>query len=224
MPRLAAFWSESVLETHSYEFAFELAKTDIQERDLGELAIRAGVDYRQGVLVVPFLNRECTVRVGQETVEVLDEKGDEAPVWLAIVVLHYLLTATGEQLTGKLADFRQLVGGEAYLSVFSARAVNRLVRSFGNDAASLLKVGLALGGKELDRGDVALEMPVLPRVPVTLILWEGDDEFPPNANIVFDSSINGYLPTEDVVVICQELVTLLQSEVETNGQVHRRGR
>lgn len=205
------------METHTYEFALDLAKSAIQERDVSELGKKAGVDYRQGVLIVPFLNRECAVRVSEKTVEVLDENGDEVPVWLAIVVLHYLLTATGEELTGELADFRQLVGGEAYLSVFSARAVNRLMRSFGNDAAGLLKVGLALGGRKLDRGDVALEMPMLPRVPVILILWEGDDEFPPSANIVFDSSVNSYLPTEDVVVICEELVTLLESEVEING-------
>ena len=36
--------------------------------------------------------------------------------------------------------------------------------------------------------------PVLPRIPVQLILWQGDEELPPESTILFDATISDYLP------------------------------
>jgi hypothetical protein len=35
------------------------------------------------------------------------------------------------------------------------------------------------------------------------VLWEGDDEFPPNAQLLFDASVGHYLSLEDIVVLGQ---------------------
>jgi hypothetical protein len=50
-------------------------------------------------------------------------------------------------------------------------------------------------------GDKALKIFALPRVPVVLSLWMGDEEFPPEANLYFDQSIASYLPTEDIAYL-----------------------
>jgi hypothetical protein len=52
----------------------------------------------------------------------------------------------------------------------------------------------------------------LPRVPITFILWEGDDEFPPSIKILFDPSITGYLPLEDISVISKLASTRIVKE------------
>ena len=41
----------------------------------------------------------------------------------------------------------------------------------------------------------------LPRVPVVLSLWKGDDEFPPEGNVYFDASVSSYLSTEDIAYL-----------------------
>jgi hypothetical protein len=35
-------------------------------------------------------------------------------------------------------------------------------------------------------------------IPVVLVLWQGDEEFPPDGNILFDRSISKILPAEDI--------------------------
>ena len=42
-----------------------------------------------------------------------------------------------------------------------------------------------------------------------MIVWRGDDEFPPNANVLFDATVANYLPIEDVVIACEEVVNRL---------------
>jgi hypothetical protein len=37
-------------------------------------------------------------------------------------------------------------------------------------------------------------------------LWKGDTEFPPDGNVLFDSSITGYLPAEDIVILAETVV------------------
>jgi hypothetical protein len=41
------------------------------------------------------------------------------------------------------------------------------------------------------------------------VLWRGDDEFPPNATILFDSSVTDYLSTEDLAVLCERIAQKL---------------
>jgi len=55
-------------------------------------------------------------------------------------------------------------------------------------------------------GDIALKVIPLPRVPVVLSLWKGDEEFPPEGNVYFDASVSSYLPTEDIAYIAGAVV------------------
>jgi hypothetical protein len=61
-------------------------------------------------------------------------------------------------------------------------------------------------------GDASFTLHALPRIPITFILWEGDDEFPPLIRTLFDPTIPGYLPLEDIVVISKLASTRILKE------------
>jgi len=67
---------------------------------------------------------------------------------------------------------------------------------FGEDREAFLSAGRRLEGEVRDLGDAAICLPVLPRVPVTLILWEKDDEFPAEITVNFDSTVSSHLPLD----------------------------
>ena len=58
-----------------------------------------------------------------------------------------------------------------------------------------------MGGIKGEEGDASLCFQAFPRVPVCLILWAEDDEFPPDGNLLFDASISKYLSAEDIAVL-----------------------
>ena len=110
--------------------------------------------------------------------------------------------ATGEPLGGHSIDFREVPdGGGFYWSAFVSRAKKPLLETFGQDLELYLKVAQSLGGEPQDLGDAAARFMAFPLVPVTHVLWRGDEEFPPEGNILFDATISQHLSTEDIAAL-----------------------
>ena len=58
-----------------------------------------------------------------------------------------------------------------------------------------------MGGETQSLGDASAMYLAFPRVPITHVLWSGDEEFSPEATILFDETITGYFPTEDIAAL-----------------------
>ena len=74
-----------------------------------------------------------------------------------------------------------------------------------------------LGGRKSDFGDIAVTIDAFPHVPLTVVLWHGDKEFPPDGNIMFDSTIPEYLPTEDITILCEVIAWKLARLLKAGG-------
>jgi hypothetical protein len=48
----------------------------------------------------------------------------------------------------------------------------------------------------MDYGDTSVRLFPFPRVPVVLIIWKQDKEFPARADILLDSTCSEHLPTD----------------------------
>ncbi len=120
-----------------------------------------------------------------------------------IVIFHYLLTASGLPETGDLIPYEDIPGCRPYLPVFESRVTRPLVSAFGFNRDAFAEAGAALGARPRDFGDVSFTLNALPMIPLTFILWEGDQEFPPSVKVLFDRSVDDYLPLEDITVIAK---------------------
>jgi hypothetical protein len=192
----------------AWQAAEELAAADLGQADLEEQCARSGAHWRGGAVELLFLNRLYQVRPPEFEV-VLAAGGEEAPIQERILLLHYLRTASGASLRGEWISFAQVPGGERYLPNFRARSIDRLVRSFAGREQELLAAGRSLGGSPAGFGDASVQVPALPRVPVMLVLWRGDEEFPPSGDLLFDASAAQYLPAEDMVVLAMMIASRL---------------
>jgi hypothetical protein len=75
------------------------------------------------------------------------------------------------------------------------------LKYFGKQPQRFQEIAASLGGISASYGDLCMILRPFPRVPVGFVLWEGDEEFPPSANILYDASAPGYLPTEDYALL-----------------------
>ena len=155
------------------------------------------------------------MRLPGVTINIQDSDA-EAELKDKALILHYLTQAKGTLLSGKLIAYSELKEGAVYFPSFHKRAIKPLIDYFGSKPEKLLEVSSNLNGQSVDYGDIAVTIPAFARVPITLVLWKGDEEFPPNANILFDSTVLDYLSVEDINILCQtivwHLIKILQSE------------
>ncbi len=187
-----------------YKAAIALAVAELQQINPKRLENRTGaqhfVEAAHEGLIVPYFGQPR--RVSWPEVRISPGEGQkDIPLTEQILILHYLLHASGEPLTGRTIDFRQVPEGGFYWSAFVSRAKTPLLSTFGHDLALYTKVAASLGGEPLPLGDAAARFQAFPRVPVTHVLWGGDEEFPPEASILYDETIPGYLPTEDIAAL-----------------------
>jgi Domain of unknown function (DUF3786) len=187
----------------SYRLACEqLAKiSDIRQQCRKSSAQYIGPDE----IVIGYLNQPYHIMIPDCKI-LSEEGGTEAPLRDKILILHYFTRAKGTAATGKLIAYKQLPGGVSYFPAFSQRAIAPLVKNFGKNPELLMKAAAKLGGHEADHGDISVIVGAFPHVPISLVLWRGDEEVAPNGNVLFDANISDYLSTEDVTVLCETII------------------
>jgi hypothetical protein len=166
--------------------------------------------------IIDYLGRPCRILMPDGEV-IFPDSGEEAPLRERILLLHYFINAKGTPLSGKTITYKELHDGINYYPTFFKRAIGPVVNNFGKAPERLPEVAEKLGGRPTDFGDVAVTINALPRVPLTTVLWRGDDEFAPDGTILFDSTIQDYLPIEDVTVISEILAWKLVGLLKTGG-------
>ena len=202
------------LKNNSYSAAEEKAWEDLVHLDSKSIAKNSLAD---------FDGRNFTLTVLDETVNLDKWEGHVTSSQphdksFEILVMHYLVGCQAGGLVDELVLFRQLKGGEAYNDTFQKRVSERLAKEFGGDPSSLVRAGVRLNGKIRSKGSASVELSLFPKVPVTVIVWRGDDEIPAACTILFDRSIADIFPTEDVAVAGSFLVEkLLGAKAETSA-------
>jgi hypothetical protein len=129
------------------------------------------------------------------------------------ILLHYMTNAKDIPLKNKFIGFRELWGGNEYFYAFNNRVLKPLITIFSDRPEQLIQAGQKLDGEKSDKGEVGITIPALPRVPVTVLIWGGDDEVQPSANVLFDASANEHMETEALVWLAVATVGELRKQV-----------
>ena len=160
---------------------------------------------------VPFLDRIYRVGFPRFEFEDMTEVEKEIPVQEQVLILHYMSASQIPDVTGHWISYREIPGATFYFGAFLKRAVEPLKKVFGQNLTGLSRAAEKLESRKINSGDAAFEIKALPAVPLQLILWKADEEFPAEANILFDSTIDQILSPEDVAWLAGMVVYRLMA-------------
>jgi len=180
------------------------ALADVPPEDLIE---RSGFERSDGnAFLVPFLDRTYLVDSDGFGFSDSDAPEKEVPIQEQVLVLHYLQAPEAPGPSGAWVSYREIPGASFYYSAFIKRAIDPMKKVFGRDPDAFRRAAGRLWGRPIEPGDVGFEFDVFPRVPLQMVLYIGDDEFPAEANILFDPSIERLLSAEDIAWMAGMLV------------------
>jgi hypothetical protein len=172
-------------------------KPQVQAGRCGGRVIKAARTY--SIVQVDFFGTPIDVKFPDG--QVTGPQASEVPIWERILILHYLGGDAVPHTHTEWIGFQQVPSGGFYFDAFKRRSHDPLARVFGREPQKLLEAGAAVGAEKADFGDAAVMVKAFPHVPVVAVVHGACDEFPAEAKILFKSSINAYLCTEDVAVL-----------------------
>jgi hypothetical protein len=198
----------------AYRKTLEIACDQLSRLPLEERAEKAGVNLSEGkgcqVVYIPSFDEAVELSIPGFTFH--SSKSANITLTAKIVLLHYLIHASGTALASELVTYEDIPGCRSYASVFERRVTKPLLSAFGYDRDSFARAAASLGGTATEFGDASFRLYAFPRVPITFILWEGDQDFPPSMKVLFDRTIHQYLPLEDIVVVSKMAATRILKE------------
>jgi hypothetical protein len=109
-----------------------------------------------------------------------------------LTALLYLLKVEAVQLPSRQVSPKEYKGGVVFFQGPHALPTARLEERFGNQRELFLKVGRSLGGVELGQGDAAVVLTAYPNLPIEVILWLGDEEFPPQVILTAPAALERF--------------------------------
>jgi len=204
---------------YAHGLAYKIASDQLAGiKDFKERCFKSGARYApsENSATIEYLNRLYTINIASGEITPVDDS-EAVPIRDKILILHYFLRAAGSPLSGNLITYKELQEGINYYPTFFKRAIEPIVSNFKDEPQKLPETAVTLGGVKSSYGDIATTIKAFPLVPLTIVLWRGDKEFPPDGNIMFDSTITDYLPTEDVTILCEIIAWRLVKLLKTGG-------
>jgi len=195
---------------YGYELAYRLACEKLAsiknlEEQCRNSDARCEASDSKKLITLKYLNKEYQITLPQIEVKMKDGGGEAVPIRDKLLILHYFTKAKGTPLSNKLITYKDLPEGTGYFRTFSKRAIQPVINNFSKQPEQLLEVARLLGGDKADYGDFAVTINAFSRVPITFVIWRGDEELPPEGNVLFDSTIPDYLTIEDINVLCETI-------------------
>jgi hypothetical protein len=194
----------------AYQTAYRKAVEELggkSARDLASLSERCGAVLNGRSIRLDFFGSRVELVVPEQGgVEFLEP---DLPLVEKILLLHYLLGRETRSVKGQLVAFKNLPGAAFYDPTYQKRGPRRIARRFGESVEEFRRSCRKLGWHEEDLGDSSFSFDILPKIRGLVVLHSGDEEFPPEANILFDDAIVNFLPLEDVAVLGGLIATRL---------------
>lgn len=192
--------------------AHSAAVQDFLGTDPEEMVLKSGASFSQDHkhIIIKYFGQKHFVHV--TNAKVINSDNQEVPYNDATLILQYLKQCSGLPPRNKWISFLELPDGIHHNVPFIKNACEPLGEVFGYCSEQFKKIAEDdFGGVPIKIGDIALSIPAFPKLPLAVAIWEGDDEFPARATILFDSIAPHQLTTAALWVLGCELTKKLVS-------------
>jgi hypothetical protein len=197
-----------------FKQAREISWKELSSKEIDSVSRFSGAAIREDEkgkkgFTMNFLNR--TLLITWPDIQFSYKEADEeVPIQHQVLLLHYLngaVSSGGTRPTGEWISFQDVPDGRFYMDAFIKRAKDPLLRTFGDKPERMTELTAKVyQASPLDYGDHSVTINALPLIRVALVLWEGDEEFPPDGNILFDRNIIQILSAEDIAWLAGMIV------------------
>lgn len=203
----------------NYDKLVEDWEQKILQLDIEELLKKVpGLKDENGFLTLIHFNRKYGIKKENGKIYCLDN--DEPVCNNAKLNIYTFLWYIKEYacLQDNWKPFRELRGASPFTGAFKKLILDNLAKSFSGRLPEFCLAAEKLGGQKINYGDAGYVILAFDCIPIQFILWDKDDEWEAEANILFDYSVTDYIHVESVVTLASEGCRRLWEEAGLTGE------
>ena len=198
------------IENHKEEVPFAHYEELFKALDPQEAAARTGAKWDGKEFYVNLLGREFAISHPDYAIRALDE-GKLPPLPTQTILLRYLLESKSVAWSGQWKTFREMPWGEMYIKPYTGRVLTRAAFTFGTRVAVFRAAAEKMGAEPVKHGDAGFRFDLIGGYKMQILIWEGDDEFPPSAQILYSDNFAEGFAAEDRVVAGDILISTVRT-------------
>ena len=201
------------IENHKEEVPFAHYEEQFRSLDPASVAQRlAEVTWDGAEFTVTLLGRSFAIAHPDYAIRALDG-GNLPPLPTQTFLLRYLLESKDVMWSGAWKTFREMPWGEMYIKPYTGRVLTRAAFTFGFRVAAFRAACEKMGATAVKHGDAGYQFDLIGGYKMQILVWEGDDEFPPNTQILYSDNFAEGFAAEDRVVAGDILITTIKSNM-----------
>ncbi len=201
-----------VIENHKEEVPFAHYEALFRDIDPEKTAERLGVRWNGKEFYVNLLGRDFAISHPVYALRALD--GQAIPsLPTQTFLLRYLLEGKKISWSGTWKTFREMPWGEMYIKPYTGRVLTRAAFTFGTKVAAFRAACEKMGAVPVSHGDAGYQFCLLGEYYMQILVWEGDEEFPPNAQILYSDNFADGFAAEDRVVAGDILISMVKANM-----------
>ena len=198
------------IENHKEEVPFAYYEEKFRELSPADVTARlADVKWDGKTFAVKLLGREFNIAHPDYAITACDG-GVLPPLPTQTFLLRYLLEGKDTPWKGEWKTFREMPWGELYIKPYTGRVLTRAAFTFGTRIDAFRAACEKMGAKALPHGDAGFEFDVIGGYKMQILAWAGDEEFPPNAQIIYSDNFADGFAAEDRVVAGDILISTIK--------------
>ena len=200
------------IENHKEEVPFSYYENLFRELDPADATQRTNVKWDGKEFYITLLGREYAISHPGYAIRALDG-GKEPPLPTQTFLLRYLLEGKTVADGNSWLTFREMPWGELYITPYTGRVLTRAAFTFGTRVAAFRAACEKMGAQAVNHGDAGFQFDFLGGYRMQILVWEGDDEFPPNAQILYSDNFSNGFAAEDRVVAGDILIATIKANM-----------
>ena len=199
------------IENNKEEIPFAHYEAKFKELNPQETVTRLpGVQWDGKEFTLKLLGKRYAISHPEYAVRALDE--DKLPsLPTQTFLLRYLLEAKEVCWQGQWKTFREMPWGELYIKPYTGRVLTRAAFTFGTRVQKFREACEKMGAIPVKHGDAGYQFDLVGGYQMQILVWEGDEEFPPNAQVLYSDNFADGFAAEDRVVAGDILISTIKS-------------
>lgn len=205
------------IRNNKEEVPFEHYLARFRVLDPGETARRCGVDFDEeaGVFTLRLLGVTYRLHWPEYAIESEDAQAFAlGNLPCQTFLLRFLLEGSAAQPSNHFVTFREMPWGEMYIGPYTGRCLTRAAFTFGTRVSAFCTACEGMGAQTLEHGDAGYEFTLLPGYRMQVMVWAGDDEFPPSSQILYTDNFADGFAAEDRVVAGDILISAVKQRMK----------